>query len=153
EEMERRGHERILLLTGKTLSRSPLLDKVRNALGGRVAGVYDGVIHHTPAQTPGEAYREGVRVNADAIVSFGGSSACDTAKTVTLAFLRNGDYDLGSSGRAIGLGGLKGAHDHTRVPVEGDGPFVPNYALSTTLSAGEYSCSAGILFPDGSRHA
>ncbi len=148
-ELERRGNKRVLLLTGKTLSKSPLLDKVKTALGGKVAAVYDGVVHHIPHYTPGEAYREGVRVNADCIVSIGGSSACDTAKTVTLAYLRNGEYDLGGGERAVGLGG---SHDHTRDPVKATGPFVPNYALSTTLSAGEYSCSAGIVFPDGSRH-
>ncbi len=119
-ELERRGNKRVLLLTGKTLSKSPLLDKVKTALGGKVAAVYDGVVHHIPHYTPGEAYREGVRVNADCIVSIGGSSACDTAKTVTLAYLRNGEYDLGGGERAVGLGG---SHDHTRDPVKATGPL------------------------------
>ncbi len=137
-ELERRSLKRALVLTGKTLGTSPLLDKVKAALGGRVAGVYKGVGAHVPYNSPGEAYQEALRVKADCIVSFGGGSACDTAKVVTLAFLRKGEYDPGG-----------GINDHTRDPVKGAGPMVPNFAIATTLSAGEYSCSGGVTLPSG----
>ena len=41
-ELERRGLKRALIVTGKTLGRSGLLDKITGAAGSRLAGVFKG---------------------------------------------------------------------------------------------------------------
>src|ERR1700722_9891210 len=50
-ELERRGLTRALIVTGKTLGASKLLDKVTAAAGGRLAGVFKGASQHVPSRT------------------------------------------------------------------------------------------------------
>ena len=65
-ELSRRGAKRALIVTGKTLGRSKLLDKVKSAAGSALAGVFAGAAQHVPSQTVtelvAEARRAGFRV-------------------------------------------------------------------------------------------
>jgi len=79
-ELARRGAKRALIVTGKTLGRSKLLDKVKNAAGPAIAGVFTGAAQHVPSHTVTELVEEARRVGADAMVSFGGGSPIDTVK-------------------------------------------------------------------------
>ncbi|MFZ0887320.1 MAG: hypothetical protein WA005_02610, partial [Candidatus Binataceae bacterium] len=45
-ELERRGLARALIITGQTLGRSRLLDRLREAAGARLAGVFTGARQH-----------------------------------------------------------------------------------------------------------
>ncbi|MGA7873941.1 MAG: hypothetical protein WCA22_23880, partial [Candidatus Binatus sp.] len=45
-ELSRRGAKRALIVTGKTLGGSKLLDKVKSAAGPALAGVFTGAAQH-----------------------------------------------------------------------------------------------------------
>lgn len=121
-ELQRRGVHRALVVTGATLGRSELLDRVRLALGERCAGVCTEARQHVPADSAA-AVAEAFRTSgADAFVSLGGGSPIDAVK--------------------VALHGLLAAHD---APPGWDGP--PHIAVPTTLSAGEFTAVAGVTDP------
>ena len=78
--MSRRGAKRALIVTGKTLGHSKLLDQVKSAAGNALAGIFSGAAQHVPSKTVTELVAEARRVGADAMVSFGGGSPIDTVK-------------------------------------------------------------------------
>jgi len=86
-ELQRRGCKRALIITGHTLSRSRLLDKVKQALGPLEFGVFDGARQHVPSKTVEEAAAQFERAGADCLVSFGGGSPIDTAKAAAMKIL------------------------------------------------------------------
>src|SRR6516162_9434492 len=49
-ELDARGASKAIIVTGKTLGASPLLKKVRDALGDRCIGVFDGIAEHVQAR-------------------------------------------------------------------------------------------------------
>lgn len=91
EELERRGLERAIVVTGKSLGSSRLLEKVTGALGTRCAAVFKRAQQHVPRSVVGELEAEITRVNADCLVSFGGGSPIDTCKVASYAFLTSRD--------------------------------------------------------------
>jgi len=129
-ELDRRGLKRALIVTGKTLGASPLMDRVKRALDQRLAGVFSGIRQHVPHSTLVAAVEEARRVNADCLVGFGGGSPIDAAKLVAMAIL------TGSAAAApIDFGARK---------TEAVGPELPNFAIPTTLSAAEFTPGGGM---------
>jgi alcohol dehydrogenase len=90
-ELARRGAKRALIVTGKTLGRSKLLDKVKHAAGPALAGVFAGAAQHVPSQTVTELVAQARRVGADAMVSFGGGSPIDTVKNAAWQLMGAGE--------------------------------------------------------------
>jgi len=129
-ELERRGLKRALVVTGKTLGSSPLIDRVKAALGDRLAGVFSGIQQHVPSKTLAAAVQEAKRVQADCLIGFGGGSPIDAAKLVAMAIM-TGD----SAPRPINFG---------RAETVVVGPQLPNFALPTTLSAAEFTGGGGM---------
>ena len=86
-ELERRGLKRALIVTGKTLGGSRLLDKVTAAAGSRLAGVFKGASQHVPSHTVAALVEEYKRSGADCMVSFGGGSPIDTVKVAAKRIL------------------------------------------------------------------
>jgi alcohol dehydrogenase class IV len=91
EELERRGLKRAIVVTGKSLGNSPLLEKVTAALGARCAAVFKGARQHVPRSVVGQLEAEITRLDADSLVSFGGGSPIDTCKVASFAFLASRD--------------------------------------------------------------
>lgn len=133
-ELERRGLGRAVVVTGKTLGASKLLDQVTGALGARCAAVFKGSQQHVPVGTVRALVGEIKRVDADCLVSFGGGSPIDTAKVAASAILTG--REPGSGAHHIDFGGANSAVDAGRDLVE--------IALPTTLSAGEYTPAGGV---------
>jgi alcohol dehydrogenase class IV len=79
-ELERSDLSRAVLVTGKTLGESPLVDRVIGAMGPRCAAVFRGARQHVPWSSVHELTSEVERVNADCLVSFGGGSPIDMSK-------------------------------------------------------------------------
>jgi maleylacetate reductase len=129
-ELDRRELSRALIITGKTLGASPLLERVKRALDHRLAGVFSGVQQHVPSRNVVEAVELATKLNADCLVGFGGSSPTDAAKLVTIAML-TGTTEVAP---------IDFARRQTRVT----GPELPNFAIPTTLSAGEFTPGAGV---------
>ena len=87
-ELERRGLKRAIVVTGKTLGASRLLDNVTSAAGSRSAGVFKGARQHVPRSSVNELQEMIERQNADCLVSFGGGSPIDSCKVASYAFLK-----------------------------------------------------------------
>jgi alcohol dehydrogenase class IV len=91
EELERRSLKRAIVVTGKSLGGSPLLEKVTGVLGARCAMAFKGARQHVPRSVVNLLEAEITRVDADCLVSFGGGSPIDTCKVASHAFLGSRD--------------------------------------------------------------
>jgi alcohol dehydrogenase len=130
-ELSRRGAKRTLIVTGKTLGQSKLLDKVKSAAGTALAGVFTGAAQHVPSQTVTELVAEARRVGADAMVSFGGGSPIDTVKNAAWQLM---------GGRA----GSRTIDFASAATTSGSGGEILHIAIPTTLSAGEFTPGGGV---------
>lgn len=130
-ELSRRGAKRALIVTGKTLGHSKLLDKVKTAAGPALAGVFTGAAQHVPSKTVAELVTEARRVEADTMVSFGGGSPIDTVKNAAMVLMG------GRGGSRI----IDFAAAATETP---SGREILHIAIPTTLSAGEFTPAGGV---------
>ena len=119
EEVERLGASRAVVVTGRTLGASPLLDRVTGALGGRCVHVFKDTRQHVPAQAVADLAHALAAHRADCVVSFGGGSPIDSGKAAVYRLLE-------APASTNGAARLR----HVAVP--------------TTLSAGEFTAVAGI---------
>ncbi len=133
QELARRGLNRALIVTGKTLGHSKLLDKVTAAADSRLAGVFKGASQHVPSHTVAALVEEYQRAGADCMVSFGGGSPIDTVKVAAKRILE-GSRPGGAAPHTI---------DFEAADVVG-GPDLIHIAMPTTLSAGEFTPIGGV---------
>lgn len=132
-ELDARGKSRALVVTGRSLGKSTLLERVTGALGERCVGVFKGISQHAPNEGVRALYQEALRVNADTLVSFGGGSPVDAAKVAAACLIEGRDV-IAEAGeldfdRALALAGRA--------------PSVIQIAVPTTLSAGEFTPAGG----------
>jgi alcohol dehydrogenase class IV len=115
KEMERLGKERAFILTGKTLAtKTDLVRKLETLLEDKWVGTYSGCQQHVPSGNISEAAARAREARTDLIISFGGGSPVDAAKIVALELLGDRPQDA-----------------------------IPQIAITTTLSAGEFTPFAG----------
>ena len=127
-ELERRGLERAVVVTGRTLGASRLLDRVTAPLGSRCIAVFTDAQQHVPSCSVAKVARLLQDHQADTVISFGGGSPIDTAKAAIYSVIAGSE-----SRRSLGGGGSaqrEGGPAHIAIP--------------TTLSAGEFTAVAGI---------
>jgi maleylacetate reductase len=139
QEVDRLDARAVFVLASGTLARTTdTIDRLRQVLGNRIAGVCAKIGAHTPRTDVVEAANAAREVGADLLVTVGGGSVTDAAKMVGLC-LGNGvtEPEQLDSYRA------RTADDGTtqRPPVKP--PSVRMIAIPTTLSAGEFSAGAG----------
>ena len=133
-ELERRGLRRAVVVTGRSLGASPLLQRVTGAMAGRCAGVFSGSAQHVPTQTVRDLTRELLRLDADAVVSFGGGSPIDTAKVAAASVMHGRDMTLEAGELRL---------DKAFGATAAGGAALIHIAVPTTLSAGEYTPGGG----------
>ena len=115
EELRRIGAKRAFVLSTRSLDEStPALRALEASLGSLWAGSFARCRQHVPADSVAAATDAARLAGADAIVAFGGGSVIDTAKVVALRALAPGAAPL------------------------------PQLAIPTTLSAGEFTPAAGV---------
>lgn len=144
DEMDAAGASRALIITGRTLAtKTDLVDRLRSLLGTRCAGVFAESVQHVSRTSVLAATEQARELGIDAVISFGGGSANDTAKAVAMALA----HDVRSTDDLHALrmvpragGGLVGQVSERK--------FIPLIAIPTTLSAGEFSAFTGISDPD-----
>ena len=139
EQVEQSGANSVFLLASGTLNRdTDMVGQVRQALGNRLAGVFARIGAHTPRIDVVAAANAARDAGADLLVTLGGGSVTDAAKMVAFC-LGNDVTDPAQL-------------DEHRNRVDADGkivrpqsnpPSVRTVAIPTTLSAGEYTASAG----------
>ena len=135
-EIERIGARRVLLLTTQSLTNSRLIRGVTSALGDCCVGRFAAIRAHSPREAVIAGAALAREVEADHLLAVGGGSVIDATKTMLLALWRGvRDVDALS----------------TLAPKRGAGPLAPlesdrmrMTAVPTTLSAAEFTSSAGI---------
>jgi maleylacetate reductase len=145
-EVDRVEARAVFILASGTLTReTDMVDRLRRMLGNRLAGICARIGAHTPRTDVVAAANAARDAGADLIVTLGGGSVTDAAKMVALC-LGNGVSDPAQL-------------DNYRAQITADGtarrpdvkaPSVRSIAIPTTLSAGEYTASAGCT--DTARH-
>lgn len=131
--------KRVFLLVSHSLNhKTDEIEKIRQALGSRFAGLYDSMPPHGPRSAVLAAAAAAREVKADLIVSVGGGSVTDAAKVLSVCLKHN----------------LKTHEDmepyHMFVNAEGqvtnptfEGPDVRVICVPTTLSGGEFNTLSG----------
>ncbi len=126
--LQRLGAERVALMTTPSVERSSLLPAVTAALGEHHSVTYAGSMAHTPREAVIGGVEAARSVDADAVVSLGGSSVVDMTKGVAMVLAEGDDFDA----LTIESGNRLRA------------PMMAHVAIPTTLSAAEFTSAAGI---------
>jgi maleylacetate reductase len=146
EEVGRLDARAVFVLASGTLARTTdAVDRLREVLGNRIAGVCAKIGAHTPRTDVVAAANTAREGGADLLVTLGGGSVTDAAKMVALC-LGNGV----TSPEQLDQYRAQIAADGTTRRPEVKAPSVRSVAISTTLSAGEFSAGAGCT--DTARH-
>jgi len=129
-ELKRLGIRRPFLMTTRSLLKSELLARVRDACAVEVVGQFSEAQPHTPREVVVAAAGQVRQAEPDGLISFGGSTVVDTTKGVALALaagiMRSAELDA--------------ARDSSQLQAK----VLPHIALPTTLSGAEYSPNIGM---------
>jgi alcohol dehydrogenase class IV len=132
--LDERGLRRVLIVSTRSLlEEAGALDDLRDALGDRVAGVAPPIRAHTAVADVAAVVAYGAEAAPDVVVAIGGSSVIDGAKIAALRL-------VGSDPMTIVEEGMP-QHSQAGAGI----PPLPLFALPTTLSAGEYRPTAGMV--------
>src|SRR5205085_508152 len=139
EQVDRSEANAVFLLASGTLNReTDMVQQLRNALGNRLAGVHARIGAHTPRHDVVGAANAARNAGADLLLTLGGGSVTDAAKMVALC-LGNDVIDP----QQLDDYRARISADGTIVRPEVKAPSVGTVTIPTTLSAGEYTASAG----------
>ena len=136
------GAERALVVTGETVGATDaVMDPVRDGLGDRLAGVFDGTTPEKRIQQAAAAAERLDEREGDALVAVGGGSSLDVAKVASALAASGQPYE----------NALENLERAGTVPVPERG-LTPILAVPTTLAGADLSVVAGITGqrdPDG----
>lgn len=129
-ELARLGASRAVLVTNSSLTGAQgLATELRAALGTLVVAEVSGIRAHSPRE---DVLRIAAALGAaDAVIGLGGGSVCDAIKVARLC-VANGVSTID------GITSLRAPAPQARAPT------LPYLAVPTTLSAGEFTCFAGV---------
>jgi maleylacetate reductase len=145
-EVDRLDARAVFVIASGTLAReTDLVERLRQMLGNRFAGLCAKIGAHTPRDDVVAAANIAREAGADLIVTLGGGSVTDAAKMVGLCL----GNDVSAPDRLDQFRATVAADGTTRRPLVKP-PGVRMIAIPTTLSAGEFSAGAGCT--DTSRH-
>ena len=146
KELDRLKASRAVIFCGGSLARNTaLLDKVRNALGPRCAGVFAGIKAHSPVPDVLLATEDLRRFNADAVVAVGGGSAIVTARAASILLAEG--TDVGALCTVPdGKGGLKSPRLMAAK--------LPQFVIPTTPTTAAVKAGSALFNPElGERQA
>lgn len=91
EEVDRQRAKRAFIVCGQSVARGTnLLDRTKDALGERLAGVFDGAQAGSPLPSVEEGAAMAAEAGADLIVALGGGSAVVTTRAITILLAEGG---------------------------------------------------------------
>ena len=116
EELDKIKSRRPFVITGRTIAeKTSLVETVEKASGRKFAGIFSGVKQHAPISEIKRAIGAAKETRADSLISLGGGSPIDSTKVVVKEL----------------------SEDFAK-------PSIAHFAIPTTLSAAEFSHSAGM---------
>ena len=134
-QMDRLSASRAFLMVSGTLNRqTDEIEKIRDALAARFAGLFDAMPQHTPREAVIAATDAARAARADLIVTVGSGSITDGAKAVQLCLAN----DIRTVADIDRIRAVKGA-----VPAI-NAPSVRQISVPTTIAGGEFSSIAGV---------
>ncbi len=133
----------VVVTTNSLAGPSGLAEAVRAALGAIAISTVSGIRAHTPREDVIRLVRE--LSQADSVVTIGGGSVCDAVKAARLC-LANDVADAAGMDR---LSAHFSPGERAISPVTS--PTLPFIAIPTTLSAAEFTSSAGVTDERGPR--
>jgi maleylacetate reductase len=143
DEVKRLDMKAVYVMASGTLAReTDLIDRVRQVLGNRMAGLCTRIGAHTPRPDVVAAANEARAARADLLLTVGGGSVTDAAKMVGLCL----GNDVTTPEGLDALRTIIAADGTTRRPPTKP-PAVRSIAVPTTLSAGEFTSFAGCTDP------
>jgi maleylacetate reductase len=142
EEVSAAKAERVLVATTRSLTSGALVAGVMDALGSRCVGKFDAISAHTPRESVLAGAEQARSRQADLIVAIGGGSVIDCAKAMLLCLWR--DIRAAAAMDALLEAPLESS------AWDADPQRLRMMAVPTTLSAAEFSTSAGVT--DVARH-
>ena len=146
-EAERLGAQRVFTISGRSLGAlaDGPLQRIQAGLGSRFAGGFAAVSAHSPREDVIAAANAARACGADLLVGVGGGSAIDAAKAVQVCLW----HDLRSAEAMEPY--RSGAEAAVARPIQPPPGAIRMLAVSTTLSAPEFTAMAGIT--DSASHA
>jgi aldehyde dehydrogenase (NAD+) len=127
DEVSRLGKKRVLLISDRGIEQAGLLARVQGALGSMLKATFLDVPQDSSLATVDAATLLGREAGVDSVVSVGGGSAIDTAKSVAVC--------LGAGGKAI---------DHIGVQMLRGEP-VPHVVIPTTAGTGSEVTNTAVI--------
>ena len=141
-EIDRLGCQRAFVVTGTTIAtKTALLERLREVLGARFVGAFYPIAQHTPRPDVLAAAARAREVRADVLVSLGGGSPVDGTKGVALCLAE--DIRTEAELDPYRVRGPRGLRFHPQYK----GKPMPHIAVTSTLSAGEFTSGVGITDP------
>jgi maleylacetate reductase len=139
DEVERADAQAVFVLASGTLAReTDLVERLKAALGNRFAGLGARIGSHTPRVDCVAAANAARAAGADLIVTLGGGSVTDAAKIIAMCLAN----DITDAPQLDDFRARTSADGKTSRP-HIEAPKVRAIMVPTTLSAGEYTASAG----------
>jgi maleylacetate reductase len=144
DEAERLAAQRVFVVSSKTLARkTDVVDRIREALGGRFVGLFDETVAHTPRASVIAGAEAARRAEPDLIVTVGGGTPIDTVKVMLICLA----HDVRSVD-ALDDWHVKLNADGTRRIPDVKSPPCRQIVVGTTLSGAEYSNLGGCTDPN-----
>lgn len=135
---------RVYAIVSGTLSRQTSLpDELKQALGHRLAGIFDTMGAHTPRTDVLKALAQARGSKADILLAVGGGSMIDACKVIQFCLNAGIDSEAGLLRHAQFSNGTRGELCGTKPELQREQP-VWQIAVPTTLSAAEFSNNAGV---------
>lgn len=145
-ELDRLGSSRAVIVCGRSLASHPsALAPVREALGARCVGTFDGVRAHSPVPTVQAAAEQLAAWQADAVVAVGGGSAIVTARAASILLAEGPDV------RALCT---RQGDDGRLISPRLSAPKLPQFVVPTTPTTAAAKAGSAVFDPsDSSRLA
>jgi maleylacetate reductase len=138
-EIDRLGCQRAFVITGTTIAtKTDLLTRLQEILGPRYVGVFYPISQHVPRGDVVAAASQARATRADVLVSLGGGSPVDGTKAVALCLAEEITTEVQLEPYRVR--GPRGMRFNPRYK----GQPMPHIALTSTLSAGEFTNGFGI---------
>ncbi|MGD0074827.1 MAG: iron-containing alcohol dehydrogenase [Candidatus Binataceae bacterium] len=135
------GGTRVMIVASSHLAgETDFVKRAQALLGSAHVGTYTGIVQHGPRQGVLEGAEMARRLKADFIVSFGGGSPIDAVKMITMC-LSEGVTTRAQLDKYV----IQFEYPDKLFIPPMNASAVPHLAISTTLSAGEFSNFAGAL--------